>query len=80
MYTPLIGTATGTIYVAKIMAVLKFTLSEDGVNVLRDGLACLGKFSDEVSLEAKRDRVCLQSACVYFVPLAEAPFSLPSWF
>ncbi|KAI3320392.1 Rad9-domain-containing protein [Xylariaceae sp. AK1471] len=41
------------------MVVLKFTLSEDGVNVLRDGLACLGKFSDEVSLEAKRDRLVL---------------------
>ncbi|RWA10660.1 hypothetical protein EKO27_g4439 [Xylaria grammica] len=38
------------------MAVLKFTLSEDGVSVLRDALTCLGKFSDEVSLEAKRDR------------------------
>ncbi|KAI0166187.1 Rad9-domain-containing protein [Xylariaceae sp. FL1272] len=41
------------------MAVLKFTLSEDGVNVLRDALACLGKFSDEVSLEAKKDRLVL---------------------
>ncbi|KAI0805207.1 Rad9-domain-containing protein [Xylaria sp. FL0064] len=41
------------------MAVVKFTLSEDGVSVLRDALACLGKFSDEVSLEAKRDRLVL---------------------
>ncbi|KAI2637280.1 Rad9-domain-containing protein [Xylaria nigripes] len=41
------------------MAVLKFTLSEDGVNVLRDGLACLSKFSEEVSLEAKRDVLVL---------------------
>ncbi|TGJ88412.1 hypothetical protein E0Z10_g305 [Xylaria hypoxylon] len=41
------------------MAVLKFTLSEDGVSVLRDALICLGKFSDEVSLEAKRDRLVL---------------------
>ncbi|KAI0103858.1 Rad9-domain-containing protein [Nemania sp. FL0031] len=41
------------------MAVLKFTLSEDGVSVLRDALACLGKFSDEVSLEAKKDRLVL---------------------
>ncbi|GAW22750.1 hypothetical protein ANO14919_122930 [Xylariales sp. No.14919] len=41
------------------MAVLKFTLSEDGVSVLRDALTCLGKFSDEVSLEAKRDRLVL---------------------
>ncbi|GAP88848.1 putative DNA repair protein rad9 [Rosellinia necatrix] len=41
------------------MAVLKFTLSEEGVNVLRDALSCLGKFSDEVSLEAKKDRLIL---------------------
>ncbi len=39
------------------MAVLNFTLSEEGVNALRDGLACLGKFSDDVTLEAKQDRV-----------------------
>lgn len=41
------------------MAVLKFTLNEEGVNVLRDALTCLGKFSDEVSLEAKKDRLVL---------------------
>ncbi|KAI1170158.1 Rad9-domain-containing protein [Nemania sp. FL0916] len=41
------------------MAVLQFTLSEDGVSVLRDALACLGKFSDEVSLEAKKDKLVL---------------------
>lgn len=39
------------------MAVLNFTLSEEGVNALRDALACLGRFSDEVSLEAKKDRL-----------------------
>lgn len=39
------------------MPVVKFTLSEEGVNVLRDALACLSKFSDEVSLDAKRDQV-----------------------
>lgn len=39
------------------MAVLNFTLSEEGVNALRDGLACLGKFSDDVTLEAKQDRL-----------------------
>lgn len=49
------------------MAVLQFTLSEDGVSVLRDALACLGKFSDEVSLEAKRDRVRVElfAAIIY---------------
>lgn len=41
------------------MVLLRFTLSEEGVNALRDALACLNKFSDEVSLEAKRDKVCL---------------------
>ncbi|KAI1435137.1 Rad9-domain-containing protein [Xylaria sp. CBS 124048] len=41
------------------MAVLKFTLSEDGVTILRDALTCLGKFSDEVSLEAKKDKLVL---------------------
>lgn len=41
------------------MAVINFTLSEEGVNALRDALACLGKFSEEVSLEAKSDRVYL---------------------
>ncbi|RYP10433.1 hypothetical protein DL764_000616 [Monosporascus ibericus] len=41
------------------MAVVKFTISEEGVSVLRDALSCLGKFSDEVSLEAKRDQLAL---------------------
>ncbi|RYP26061.1 hypothetical protein DL768_011871 [Monosporascus sp. mg162] len=41
------------------MAVVKFTLSEEGVSVVRDALSCLGKFSDEVSLEAKRDQLAL---------------------
>ncbi|KAF2963841.1 hypothetical protein GQX73_g9749 [Xylaria multiplex] len=56
------------------MAVLKFTLSENGVNVLRDALMCLGKFSEEVSLEAERDKLVLTAlntsksayACVTF--------------
>ncbi|KAI0480945.1 Rad9-domain-containing protein [Xylariaceae sp. FL0804] len=39
------------------MPVVRFTLSEDGVSALRDVLSCLGKFSEEVSVEAKRDRV-----------------------
>ncbi|KAK8049944.1 Rad9-domain-containing protein [Apiospora phragmitis] len=39
------------------MVLLRFTLSEEGVNALRDALACLNKFSDEVSLEAKRDKL-----------------------
>ena len=39
------------------MTLLRFTLSEEGVGILRDALACLNKFSDEVSLEAKKDKV-----------------------
>jgi cell cycle checkpoint control protein RAD9A len=39
------------------MAVLRFTLSEEGVSALREALSCLSRFSDEVSLEAKREKV-----------------------
>ncbi|KAI1803108.1 Rad9-domain-containing protein [Daldinia bambusicola] len=39
------------------MAVLNFTLSEEGVSRFRDALTCLSKFSDEVSLEAKKDKL-----------------------
>lgn len=41
------------------MAVLTFTLSEEGVSAFRDALICLNKFSDEVSLEARKDTVSL---------------------
>lgn len=40
------------------MAVVSFTLSEEGVTILRDALICLNKFSDDVSLEARKDKVC----------------------
>ena len=39
------------------MAVLNFTLSEEGVSAFRDALICLNKFSDDVSLEARKDSV-----------------------
>lgn len=39
------------------MAILSFTLSEEGVSTFRDALICLNKFSDEVSLEARKDSV-----------------------
>ena len=39
------------------MAVLNFTLSEEGITAFRDALICLNKFSDDVSLEARRDTV-----------------------
>jgi cell cycle checkpoint control protein RAD9A len=41
------------------MAVLNFTLSEEGVSAFRDALICLNKFSDDVSLEARKDSVNL---------------------
>ncbi|KAK4232081.1 hypothetical protein QBC38DRAFT_464315 [Podospora fimiseda] len=41
------------------MVVLNFTLSEDGVAVLHDALACMFKFSDDVCLEARKDKLTL---------------------
>ncbi|KAK2612206.1 hypothetical protein QQS21_001782 [Conoideocrella luteorostrata] len=41
------------------MAILSFTLSEEGVSAFRDALICLSKFSDDVSLEAKKDSFVL---------------------
>ncbi|KAE9581833.1 DNA repair protein rad9 [Colletotrichum fructicola] len=43
------------------MAILNFTLSEDAVTALREVLTCLNKFSDEVSLEAKKDQLVLST-------------------
>lgn len=41
------------------MAILSFTLSEEGVAVLHDALACIVKFSDDVCLEARKDKLTL---------------------
>ncbi|KAK2001176.1 hypothetical protein LX36DRAFT_737131 [Colletotrichum falcatum] len=41
------------------MAILNFTLSEDAVAAFRDVLTCVNKFSDDVSLEAKKDKLIL---------------------
>ncbi|KAF5020363.1 hypothetical protein F66182_7612 [Fusarium sp. NRRL 66182] len=41
------------------MALLNFTLSEEGVAAFRDALICLNKFSDDVSLEARKDTFVL---------------------
>ncbi|KAJ0387453.1 hypothetical protein COL922a_002275 [Colletotrichum nupharicola] len=41
------------------MAILNFTLSEDAVTALREVLTCLNKFSDEVSLEAKKEQALI---------------------
>jgi hypothetical protein len=39
------------------MVVLNFTLTEEGVAVLHDALACMFKFSDDVCMEARNDKV-----------------------
>ncbi|CAM1510173.1 Fc.00g005080.m01.CDS01 [Cosmosporella sp. VM-42] len=41
------------------MALLNFTLSGEGVAAFRDALICLSKFSDDVSLEARKDSFIL---------------------
>lgn len=73
IYTPCTHTVN-------VMAVLRFTLSEDGVGVLRDALACLGKFSEEVSLEAKKDRVRCTPCHLLLSSLAETPSSPEAGF
>lgn len=39
------------------MALVNFTLSEEGVGAFNDALMCIHKFSDDVSLEIKKDKV-----------------------
>ncbi|KAK3938371.1 hypothetical protein QBC46DRAFT_390476 [Diplogelasinospora grovesii] len=41
------------------MVLLNFTLSEEGVAVLHDALACIYKFSDDVCMEARKDKLTL---------------------
>ncbi|RDL35149.1 Rad9-domain-containing protein [Venustampulla echinocandica] len=41
------------------MAILTFTLSPEGIGKLHDALACLGKFSESVSIEASHDKLVL---------------------
>ncbi|KAH0499549.1 hypothetical protein TgHK011_006736 [Trichoderma gracile] len=43
------------------MAVLTFTLSEEGVTAFRDALNCLSKFSEDVSIEARKDTFFLST-------------------
>ncbi len=40
------------------MPLLSITLAPDAVGRLYDALLCLGKFSESVSLEAQRNKVC----------------------
>lgn len=39
------------------MTLVSFTLSEEGVGAFNDALVCIHKFSDDVSLEVKKDKV-----------------------
>jgi cell cycle checkpoint control protein RAD9A len=48
------------------MVILNFSLSEEGVAVLHDALACMFKFSDDVCLEARKDKV---ENCSLFPPI-----------
>ncbi|OTA99111.1 hypothetical protein M426DRAFT_68439 [Hypoxylon sp. CI-4A] len=62
------------------MAVLNFTLSEEGVNALREALTCLSKFSDEVSLEAKKDRLVFTTLNLSKSAYASFSFSASRFF
>lgn len=65
------------------MTLLRFTLSEEGVSAFHDALACLNKFSEEVSLEAEKDKVRFVLKHPTFLPLdlrSEADLLAPSWF
>lgn len=39
------------------MAIVSFTLTDDGVAAFQNALACILKFSEDVSLDARRDKV-----------------------
>ncbi|KAH8894897.1 hypothetical protein GQ53DRAFT_779740 [Thozetella sp. PMI_491] len=62
-------------------SVLNFTLSEEGVAVFHDALACIVKFSEDVTLEARKDKLTLtalnltKSAYVCFTFAANRFFS-----
>ncbi|KAK3322242.1 Rad9-domain-containing protein [Apodospora peruviana] len=61
--------------------VLNFTLSEEGVAVFHDALACMFKFSDDVCLEARKEKLTLttlnisKSAYICFTFAANRFFS-----
>lgn len=56
------------------MGVLNFTLSEEGVSVFHDALACMFKFSDDVCLEARKDKVCILASSRR---ITDTKFSIP---
>jgi hypothetical protein len=49
------------------MVVLNFTLTPEAASKIHDLLVCLGKFSETVAIEARRDRVGLHSPLSYFL-------------
>ena len=52
------------------MALLSFNLSPEAVGRFYDSLVCLGKFSEAVTIEATKDRVCIAGPIVMMI-LAE---------
>ncbi|ROW17741.1 hypothetical protein VPNG_00682 [Cytospora leucostoma] len=63
------------------MALVSFTLSEEGVGAFNDALVCINKFSDDVALDIKKDKLILtalnltKSAYVSFTFAANRFFS-----
>lgn len=50
------------------MAIASFTLSEDGVIAFQNALSCILKFTDDVSLEARKDKVGTNARCPQLAP------------
>jgi len=49
------------------MVVLNFILTPEAASKIHDLLVCLGKFSDTVAIEARREKVGRSSSCLYQV-------------
>ncbi|RBR13983.1 uncharacterized protein FIESC28_07949 [Fusarium coffeatum] len=62
------------------MALLSFTLSEEGVAAFRDALICLNKFSDDVSLEARKDSFVLTTLNTSKSAYASVKFATTKFF
>ncbi|KAL1909997.1 hypothetical protein Sste5344_004186 [Sporothrix stenoceras] len=43
------------------MAIVSFTLTDEGVTAFQNALACILKFSEDVSLDARKDRLVLSA-------------------
>ncbi|KAM0401437.1 hypothetical protein ACHAQC_002127 [Fusarium culmorum] len=62
------------------MPLLSFTLSEEGVAAFRDALICLNKFSDDVSLEARKDSFVLTTLNTSKSAYASVKFATNKFF